>query len=94
MRGRVQATVVALLGSWVPLLSPATVGLVTLRLGYQQGIWIFAAAILPALIAQHGDGKCNRINVLLVGRFRLLLVDAAICNTAITQRCRRGALVL
>ncbi|GLS25366.1 hypothetical protein [Marinibactrum halimedae] len=51
MQGRVQATVVALLGSWVPLLSPATVGLVTLRLGYHQGIWIFIAAILPAVIA-------------------------------------------
>ena len=49
MRGRVQAAVVALLGSWVPFLSPATVALVTLRRGPGDGSQILLWAMLPAV---------------------------------------------
>lgn len=51
MRGRAQAAVVALIGSWFPLVSPSTVALVTLRRGYLDGILILLWAFLPALIA-------------------------------------------
>ncbi len=51
MRGRVQAAVVALLGSWFPLISPAAVALVTLRHGQQLGSQVLVWALLPALAA-------------------------------------------
>ncbi len=51
MRGRVQAAVVALLGSWFPLVSPATVALVSLRRGAQDGVQVLVWALLPALVA-------------------------------------------
>lgn len=50
MRGRVQASVVALIGSWFPLISPAAVALVTLRRGSLDGIMILLWALLPALL--------------------------------------------
>lgn len=50
MRGRVQASVVALIGSWFPLISPATVALVSLRHGTLDGIMILLWALLPALV--------------------------------------------
>ena len=49
MRGRMQASVVALLGSWFPLISPATVALVGLRRGAQDGMLILLWAVLPSL---------------------------------------------
>jgi len=51
MRGRVQAAVVALLGSWFPLISPATVALVCLRRGATDGLQILVWALLPAAVA-------------------------------------------
>ncbi len=49
MRGRAQASLVALLGSWFPLISPATVSLVTLRRGSLDGLVILLWALLPPL---------------------------------------------
>lgn len=51
MRGRTQAAVVALIGSWFPLISPATVALVTLRRGTTDGSMILLWALLPAVLA-------------------------------------------
>lgn len=50
MRGRMQASVVALIGSWFPLISPATVALVTLRRGPADGLMILLWALLPSLV--------------------------------------------
>ncbi|WP_299982863.1 hypothetical protein [uncultured Pseudoteredinibacter sp.] len=51
MRGRLQASVAALIGSWFPLISPATVALVTLRRGASDGTFVLLVAMLPALLA-------------------------------------------
>lgn len=51
MRGRLQASVAALIGSWFPLISPATVALVTLRRGASDGGLILLVAMLPAFLA-------------------------------------------
>lgn len=51
MRGRLQASVAALIGSWFPLISPATVALVTLRRGVSDGTFVLLVAMLPALLA-------------------------------------------
>lgn len=50
MRGRAQAAVVALIGTLLPLLSPATVALVTLRHGALDGAIVLAWALLPAVV--------------------------------------------
>ena len=49
MRGRMQASIVALAGNLVPLISPATVGLVTLRRNYQDGLLVLLWAAIPLL---------------------------------------------
>lgn len=51
MRGRSQAVMIALLGSWVPILTQATLGLVSLRKGWQEGLLVTLWALLPALVA-------------------------------------------
>ncbi len=51
MRGRWQAATVALLGSWFPVVTPATVGLVGLRLGAVDGFIVLLWAVLPAVVA-------------------------------------------
>lgn len=48
MSGRWQAAVIAFIG--IPLISPASLGLVTLRRGAFDGAWIAAALIFPALL--------------------------------------------
>lgn len=49
MRGRLQASLVALAGNLVPLISPATVALVTLRHPLQEGLLVLLWACLPLL---------------------------------------------
>lgn len=50
MRGRWQAALVAVVGNWVPLLTPATLGLVTLRAGWSNGLLVLLWGLLPALL--------------------------------------------
>ncbi len=50
MRGRLQASLVALLGNLVPLISPATVALVTLRQPLQEGLLVLVWACIPLLV--------------------------------------------
>ncbi|MDA9839864.1 hypothetical protein N9B97_03620 [Porticoccaceae bacterium] len=52
MRGRTQACAVALLGSFFPFVSPATIGLVTLCKGSVEGLLVLLWAALP-LIASY-----------------------------------------
>ncbi len=49
MRGRARAAVVAFLGNWLPLVSPAAVGLVVLGRGPWEGLFVLMWAILPNL---------------------------------------------
>ncbi|WNO08148.1 hypothetical protein [Teredinibacter sp. KSP-S5-2] len=51
MRGRIQAVSIALIGSWFPLLTQATLGLVTLRKGWQEGFLVTLWASLPVFLA-------------------------------------------
>lgn len=74
-----QAAVVALIGSWFPLISPAAVALVTLRRGANDGTLILLVAILPALtallVSELGPlmALVSLISVLLVFAVALLL---------------------
>lgn len=51
MRGRLYAACAAILGSWLPLLSQAVIGLVTLRKGWTEGLLILFVASVPAFYA-------------------------------------------
>ena len=50
MAGRFKAALVALLGNFLPLVSPAAVGLVVLRQGLTEGSLVLLWAILPLVI--------------------------------------------
>lgn len=51
MSGRWRAAMVAFTGAWLPLITPATVGLVTLRLGVSEGLLVVLWAVLPPIAA-------------------------------------------
>ncbi len=53
MRGRMQAVYVALVGSWLPLVPQATLGLVTLRKGWREGLIVTFAALAPILFGMY-----------------------------------------
>ncbi len=72
MRGRVQAMWMALLGSWIPFLSQASVGLVTLRKGWQEGVLITLVASVPPIIG------------LVIGEFGTTIVVATIAVFVVT----------
>ncbi len=50
MRGRAQACAVGLLGNLFPFVSPATIGLVTLRKGSGEGLLVALWAVLPLIV--------------------------------------------
>ncbi len=50
MAGRFKAALVALLGNFLPLVSPAAVGLVVLRQGLTEGCLVLLWAVLPLVI--------------------------------------------
>ena len=75
MRGRVQASAVAALGNALPLITPATIGLVALRKGFIEGGLICLWGLLPVFLTYfYSDSNqffvlvtaCNFLNILLV----------------------------
>ena len=77
MRGRAQACGVALFGWLLPLVSPATVGLVSLRKDSSEGLIVTLWAILPWL-ALYMAGELSILIVLVP--LAVLLVVTAIAN--------------
>ncbi len=66
MRGRAQACFVALMGTFFPFVSPATIGLVTLRKGSTEGLVILLWAALPSLASYYfgqGGGLLTLVSV-------------------------------
>lgn len=61
MRGRTQACAVAFLGNFLPFVSPATVGLVTLRKGSNEGLLVLLWAALP-LVASYYSAQGNEVS--------------------------------
>ncbi len=75
MRGRAHASAVAALGNALPLITPATIGLVALRKGFSEGGLICLWGLLPVFLTYfYSDSNqffvlltaCNFLNVLLV----------------------------
>jgi hypothetical protein len=78
MRGRTQAAVAALLGNWVPLLTPATVALVTLRLGMRQGSLIMLWGLLPAVLTLSFSQLNPLMPLIMVGSVLLACAAASV----------------
>ena len=75
MRGRLHASAVAALGNTLPLITPATIGLVALRKGFSEGGLICLWGLLPVFLTYfYSDSNqffvlltaCNFLNILLV----------------------------
>lgn len=77
MRGRAQACAVALFGWLLPLVSPATIGLVSLRKDSTEGLIVTLWAILPWL-ALYYAGDVSPLIILLP--LAVLVVIAAVAN--------------
>lgn len=77
MRGRAQACAVALFGWLLPLVSPATIGLVSLRKDSTEGLIVTLWAILPWL-ALYYAGDVSPLIILLP--LTVLVVIAAVAN--------------
>jgi len=91
MRGRVQASVVALIGSWFPLISPAAVALVTLRRGSLDGMILLLWALLPALIALWVSDMGPLMPVVtVVGLFATLLMALLLRGSNSWQQALMG----
>ena len=76
MRGRAQACAVAFLGNLFPLISPATVGLVSLRKGGQEGVVVLLWAALP-LIASYFFDQGSSLLTFISGLSLLMTLIAA-----------------
>jgi len=76
MRGRAQACAVAFLGNFFPLISPATVGLVSLRKGSQEGVVVLLWAVLP-LVASYFVGQGGSLLTLISGLSLLMTLVVA-----------------
>lgn len=63
MAGRAKAALVAFIGSLLPLISPATVGLVALRRGVPEGCLMMLWAVLPLLLMLYADDGITPVMV-------------------------------
>ncbi|WP_086930344.1 hypothetical protein [Agarilytica rhodophyticola] len=69
MRGRLEAIVVALIGSWFPVVPQATIALVTLRKGWQEGLIIAVATTLPAFFGVYSGNVDAILFLATIGVF-------------------------
>ena len=64
MRGRLHAYVAAAVGNAVPFISPATVGLVSLRNGVLEGSLVCLWGLLPLIVAYYYGSSDNFLSLL------------------------------
>ena len=84
MRGRLQASLVALLGNLVPMISPATVGLVTLRKSYQDGLLVLVWAAIPLLATFYLDSANFLIVLTSLTTLIAVLVAAEVLKATVS----------
>ncbi len=93
MRGRVSAISIALIGSWVPILTQATLGLVTLRKGWQEGILITLWAVLPTLVGLWVGDVGRTLVYASVGAILVSYIVAGVLRATISWPATLTALV-
>ncbi|MFL0810409.1 MAG: hypothetical protein K6L76_08350 [Agarilytica sp.] len=84
MRGRMQAVWMALLGSWIPLLSQTTLSLVSLRKGWHEGLFITFVACIPA-IAGYAFGEVGITMVIATISVYLITHATALLHRAVAS---------
>lgn len=95
MRGRIQAAVVALIGNWVPLLTPAAVALVTLRTGASNGFLVLLWGLLPAVLMLGFSQIDPLVPLVVVGGLLVTYLLALLLRTrASWAHCLTGAVAL
>ena len=78
LRGRVQALLVALVGSFFPLVSSATVALVTLCKGSKEGLLLFLWASLPLVVLQQVGDENMLLTAVSVASLGIMVVAASL----------------
>lgn len=78
LRGRVQALLVALVGSFFPLVSSATVALVTLCKGSKEGFLLFLWASLPLIVLQQVGDENMLLTAVSVASLGIMVVAASL----------------
>ena len=76
LRGRVQALLVALVGNFFPLVSSATVALVTLCKGPKEGLLLFLWASLPFVVFQQLGNENLLLTAVTVASLGIMIVAA------------------
>ena len=92
MRGRVQASAIALLGTLLPLITPAVVALVTLRKGSLEGTLILSVGLLPTLLTLDANHQGQSLVVLstvfgLIAVYLSALVLRQTASWAVDHSC-------
>ena len=78
LRGRVQALLVALVGSFFPLVSSATVALVTLCKGSKEGLLLFLWASLPLVVLQQVGDENMLLTAVSIASLGIMVVAASL----------------
>jgi hypothetical protein len=78
LRGRVQALLVALVGSFFPLVSSATIALVTLCKGSKEGLLLFLWASLPLVVLQQVGDENMLLTAVSVSSLGIMVVAASL----------------
>jgi hypothetical protein len=78
LRGRVQALIVALVGSFFPLVSSATVGLVALCKGSKEGFLLFLWASLPLVVMQQVGSENMLLTAVSVASLGIMVIAASL----------------
>jgi len=78
MRGRLQASAVALVGSVIPFLSPATVGLVTLRKGGVEASIVALWSAMPIVVSYYTGQSNSFLAVVSIASLVHIIAVAAV----------------
>jgi len=80
MAGRLKAALVALLGNFFPLVSPAAVGLVVLRQGLREGCLLLLWAILPLVVLVNSESMNGAMVWASIFSVLVVLIGASALN--------------
>ncbi len=86
MRGRFQAAVVAIIGSLFPLISPAAVGLVSLRRGLAEGFFVFLWGLLPLLLGYYTSGVNPVVILASIAVLIVVVLSAEVLKITVSWR--------
>ena len=78
LRGRLQAFIVALIGNFFPLISSATIALVTLCKGAKEGILVFLWVALALVLIQQAGSENPLLTAITIASFAIMVTAAAV----------------